>query len=71
VSSIACCDPLAGVFGGASGVFDVMRLRSCLVSVQCREAVLHGWRAPDEMWGNWHFLLSNLVVHLWFCYLNI
>jgi len=64
------------VLRGASGVFDVMCLKICLVSVQCREAVLHGRRAPDEMWGNWHFrvgvcyrsfvvLLSNLVHFGW------
>jgi hypothetical protein len=40
-------------------VFDVKRLRSCLVSVQCREAVLHGRRAPNEM--SFVVLLSNPV----------
>uniref|UniRef100_A0A0E0Q481 TatD related DNase n=1 Tax=Oryza rufipogon TaxID=4529 RepID=A0A0E0Q481_ORYRU len=36
---------------GAFKVFVVMCLRSCDVLVRCREAVLHGGRAPDEMRG--------------------
>jgi hypothetical protein len=50
---LSCLD--AGCFDyvllGAFKVFVVMCLRSCDVLVRCREAVLHGGRAPDEMWG--------------------
>uniref|UniRef100_A0A0E0HWT4 TatD related DNase n=1 Tax=Oryza nivara TaxID=4536 RepID=A0A0E0HWT4_ORYNI len=50
---LSCLD--AGCFDyvllGAFKVFVVMCLRSCDVLVRCREAVLHGGRAPDEMRG--------------------
>ncbi|KAB8107514.1 hypothetical protein EE612_042313, partial [Oryza sativa] len=50
---LSCLD--AGCFDyvmlGAFKVFVVMCPRSCDVLGRCREAVLHGGRAPDEMWG--------------------
>ena len=39
-------------------MFGEMLLRSCLVCVQCREAVLHCGRAPDEMRGSWDFSIG-------------
>jgi len=55
----ACCGSwTSAVLGGACKVFGEMHLRSCLVCVQCREAVLHCGRAPDEMRGSWNFSIG-------------
>jgi hypothetical protein len=55
-------------------VFVVMCLRSCDVLVRCREAVLHGGRAPDEMRGRGGLCsipLSLLVPEIGGCLLRL
>jgi hypothetical protein len=59
---------------GACKMFDVMHLRSSLLSVECREAVLHRGCPSDKMRGN-SILLDDIYCLLsdwfWDCYICI
>jgi hypothetical protein len=54
---LSCCGSLTAALGGAWNVFGELHLRSCLVCVQCREAILNCGHATNER-GSWNFSID-------------